>query len=37
MTLPFWLQWIAAFLIVTGGLSVIVGVTEWWTWRKEGR
>jgi uncharacterized membrane protein YidH (DUF202 family) len=32
---PFWLQWIAAFLIVIGILSVGVGVTEWWKWRKE--
>jgi hypothetical protein len=29
-----WLHWIAAFLIVNGILSVVVGMKEWWDWRK---
>lgn len=31
----FWLQYIAAFLIVIGALMVGVGIAEWRQWRKE--
>jgi hypothetical protein len=34
MILSHWLQYIAAFTIVVGMLSLAVGVTEWWKWRK---
>lgn len=32
--MTFWLQWIAAFLIVIGILMIAVGIEEWWRWRK---
>jgi len=28
-----WLNFLAAFLIVAGILSIAVGVSEWWKWR----
>jgi hypothetical protein len=29
-----WLYWTAAFLIVIAILMAIVGIEEWWKWRK---
>jgi hypothetical protein len=37
VTFTYWLQFIAAFAIVVGALSVLFGVIEWWKWRKENR
>jgi hypothetical protein len=28
--LTFWLQWIAAFLIVAGILAALAGAEDWW-------
>ena len=35
--MTFWLDWIAAFLIVIGILIIAAGVQQWWEWRKEDR
>lgn len=37
MSMPFWLQFIFAFLIVVGALAVAFGINEWWQWRKDER
>ena len=29
-----WLQFLAAFLIVVGVLSIALGISEWWRWRR---
>lgn len=34
MTFTHWMNFVAAFLIVIGILSVGVGVQQWWEWRK---
>jgi hypothetical protein len=34
MIFSHWLYFLAAFLIVVGFLTIAVGVTEWWEWRK---
>jgi hypothetical protein len=32
-----WLNFVAAFMIIVGLLSVGVGIAEWWRWRKENK
>jgi len=32
-----WWYGLAVFLIVVGTISVAVGVSEWWHWRKQDR
>jgi hypothetical protein len=29
------LYWLATLMMIVGIISVTVGVTEWWKWRKE--
>lgn len=33
MIFSHWLDWIAAFAILLGVLSIMLGVTEWWKYR----
>jgi hypothetical protein len=35
VSFTYWLQYIAAFLIVIGVLSIACGLREWWLWRRE--
>jgi hypothetical protein len=38
MTFPLWfVYWVAAFLIVIAGLSVVAAIQEWRAWRRENR
>ncbi len=37
MIFAHWLNWLAAFLIVAGGLSIMIGASEWWKARNGKR